>query len=431
MGILKSLGSGLVKLGNALAAAPTSEYSAGGGGWTPDFGLGRRGSNQASWLVAAEDSARLAAVISRISEDVACNPWNVFQKSPDGTKKLVESGPLCDWMACPWTAFDGGTWFSLMYLTTAWLNTVGEAFWLLVRKNGRVTETIPFPPSWISMVPSETGSGGSYVVCVPDNRDQVAARIAPEDMVWLRKPSISNPIGRGRGKAQAIDDEVSQDESAAKFLNSYFKNSAKPDLVVFVDGLQDQPNQIQVLRRQWEEHHRGIGNAHRPAFLPANGRLEQVSVSLKEMAFVELRTFSRDCIWQQFQVPPEIMGAVENSNRATAEAALHIYQTNVLRPNLILQQQELARWFVPTFKTPGLILVPKNPVQESEDFRLRKSLEMWKSGLISRDTARQDQAYDPIGGANGPNLSVPLNAAELKPDGTFNIFKVPKNGGSK
>lgn len=416
--IFRRIGEAVVSLGYTMGAerAVSQDHL-----WSPvGYGSGAGRRNTSLWLSTAERHARLGPIISRISDDVACNSWRVARKSA-GKLVTAENTVLNQWMQSPWDSLGiGGTWFDLQYLTCAWLQTVGEAFWV-VRWDGKRVQTIPFPPSWVTMTPMD--GQDYYLICVPNNMGQTAERIPSSNVIWLRKPSWSNPYGRGLGRAQFIDDEVTQDEAAAKWENAYWRNSARPDLVVFVEGLEQNTSQVEKLRRQWNEVHQGIDRAHAPAFLPAKGRLEQVKTTLQDVALIELRNAHRDSIWQAYQVPPEVMGAVENSNRATADAALNIYQRNVLRVYCEWMRQALARWFVPKFGLLNLQLIPNDPVEESNDFRLAKATEMYKAGLLTRDEARQQLGEDPDGGSNGKNYSVPLNTAELRPDGSYNIYK--------
>ena len=53
------------------------------------------------------------------------------------------------------------------------------------------------------------------------------------------------------------------------------------------------------------------------------------------MDFTQSRKDLRDGVNAHFGVPPEILGIVENSNRATATQAKIIYAENVLTPRLL------------------------------------------------------------------------------------------------
>ena len=71
--------------------------------------------------------------------------------------------------------------------------------------------------------------------------------------------------------------------------------------------------------------------------------------SQREMDFTQSRKDLRDGVNAHFGVPPEILGIVENSNRATATQAKIIYAENVLTPRLLARQdaintQPLPAW---------------------------------------------------------------------------------------
>ena len=62
------------------------------------------------------------------------------------------------------------------------------------------------------------------------------------------------------------------------------------------------------------------------------------------MTFTELRSFERDAIIQTFNVPPELVGVIENSNRATIEAALTIMAIQVIVPRLEDHGLNIGAW---------------------------------------------------------------------------------------
>lgn len=421
----KTLGRIIQRAGQIISGT----RAGGDGNWSPFLSSGNllTAGSISNWQQTIEESSRLFPVISKIANDMACNKWRVAEETEEGKYQTVKTAnPLSDWMACPWVgkAYGGGTWYSMLYLTAGWLASVGEAFWVISKRDaqGNPVDVIPVPPCWVLSTPPETRKA-FFTICAPDNIEQAACYVPASEVIWFRKPSFSGRY-RGRGKAQCLSDEVTQEELASKFQTYFFRNNARPDMVIFVDGIEDQPNMINLLRKQWDEIHAGVINSHRPAFIPASGRVEQMAVSLKDMGLIEIRNFHRDQVWQAFQIPPEVMGAVENSNRATIDAAMHIYQVNVLKPECEFIFQELKRWFVPQFRVPkNFVLVYDDPVQESNEFKLNKSIQMWQTGLSTRDEARVEQGKDPVGGEIGACFSVPLAAAEMRPDGSYNSPK--------
>lgn len=421
----KTLGKIIQKVGAFVGGT----RAGGDGNWSPFLSSGSllSAGSITDWQRTIEESSRLFPVISKIADDMACNRWRVAEEIEDGKfRAVLQENPLSLWMQRPWIGktYGGGTFYSLLYLTAGWLASVGEAFWVITKRDaqGNPVDVIPVPPSWVASTPPEMRKA-FFSIVIPDNLEQASCMVPASEVIWIRKPSFSGRY-RGRGKAQCLSDEVTQEELASKFQTYYFRNNARPDMVIFVEGIEEHPNMVNILRKQWDEIHAGVVNSHRPAFIPASGRVEQMSVSLKDMGLIEIRNFHRDQVWQAYQIPPEVMGAVENSNRATIEAAMHIYQVNVLKPLCEFIFQELRRWFVPQFRVPAnYVLLYDDPVQESNEFKLAKSIQLWQVGLTTRDESRIDQGKDPVGGVIGPCYSVPLAAAELRPDGTYNSPK--------
>jgi len=414
--LFSALGSTLQAAGNWLqrSASPNPLTQVGWSGG--DSAPGSRG--KSGWLKEGERSARLHAVWSRIAEDVAANPVKAMIRDPKtNKKKAAPTSRLAKFLAAPWKTMGGGTWFNLIYLTQGWLELAGEAIWLIrTDSQGYPTEVWPIPPHWLA-TPATSAEPFFWLDIPGDHGNVTPVKIPATNVLWFKRPSLSDPYRRGVGRASAVDDEVTQDELASKWESSFFRNGAKPDMVVFAAGLEDNPSGAAALRKQWDEQHRGVFNAHRPAFLPAAGRVEMLSTNLKEMAFVELRTQHRDVIWQNWAMSPEILGAVENSNRASAEAAQFLYAHNITRTRLIFLLAELERWFLPKFREPDVFLEFQNPVKETEELKIKKIEMLGKNGYLTRDEVREAAGIDPIGDARGEEILVPYNVVGYGPEG--------------
>lgn len=374
--------------------------------------------NNRAWLETHYQSSRLFAAVDRVSTDVSVNKHMLLRELANGTRKEVTSHPLLDFLGNPWKSWGGGSLQSLLYLTQAWLEHNGEAFWLLIPgMPGSLVpyEVWPCPPHWVSATPLPKQP---WFQIAPLGVE-VPELLPCGAVVWFRMPNLVNPFGRGRGRSGSVDDEVSQDIWAAKFNSAWFRNGSRPDMLISVPGLKDA--QQERLREQWEARHRGFLNAFRTAFVAAEVKATLLTPSHKDMEFTELRKANRDNIYQAFCLPPEIMGVVENSNRATAEAADFLYAKNGKLPRLQFLYGELNRLFVPMFRRPNeqgkLVLAFENPVKETEEFRLRKALDSFKAGLIHRDRALKELGWDPVGGERGAEYLVPVNTTAQGPTG--------------
>ncbi len=287
----------------------------------------------------------------------------------------------------------------IIKLTSIYLELLGEAFWMIERgENSKLPITYwILNPTWIQNLP--TVDDPTYKVLMPDGQ---LIHVPITEIIHFKNPDVSNPYGRGHGLVNALYDEVSTDENAAKYINNFFYNSARPDVVISAEGLKS--DDVKRLEAEWLSKTRGFWKAYTPYFMSGEVKISQLSQNFKDMELVELRRYERDFILEVFGVPPEIMGIVENSNRATIQAANDIFQRWVLLPRLEVIRNALQSQLVPLFNINGYIDY-ENPVGEDEDY----ILEVGKTSPWSRtlNEWRELQGLEPI--ENGDYFLMPMN----------------------
>jgi hypothetical protein len=92
--------------------------------------------------------------------------------------------------------------------------------------------------------------------------------------------------------------------------------------------------------------------------------VKTVGINPKELDMVESRKFLRDECLQHFQIPPEIMGIIENSNRATIDSSFYLFAKNVVKPELEWFERILNRQLCPEYDDD---LVCKHNFEIAED----------------------------------------------------------------
>lgn len=323
----------------------------------------------------------------RASEGVASTQWQVFavrqggrarrvrevQAAPHDRRRrllteLKQAGQLELLADHPLQALlDGGNSFltghSVWRVTQIHLDLVGEAFWLKERNAlGVPIASWPLPPHWVRETPTPArrtfrlGIRG-WQVDVPDT-----------EVTWFVNPNPENPYGRGTGLTQALADELETDEFAAKFLKGTFLNRARPDLIISPkgDGVLRKED-TDRLERGWLDRHQGFWRTMKPLFLPRGVDVKELAQNFRELQMVELRRYERDVVRQVYSIPPEILGDVSNSNRASSLAADFHFARWVLVPRLELLRTQLQERLVPEFDDK-LIVHYVSPVEEDEEF---------------------------------------------------------------
>lgn len=300
-----------------------------------------------------------------------------------GLLREVSDHPLLDLLQSPNPQLTGR---SAMSLSQIWLDIKGEAFWLLSGgADGVPTGYWPLPPHWVTAVP--TASRPTFTVSAGGLQLEVKA----EGMVWLRDPDPENPYGRGSGVAESLGDELETDEYAAKYLKSWFYNSAIPSFIVSFEGAD--PKALVRAKEKWDSEHRGVGNAHKSFFSDGKMNAVRLDASFREQQISDLRKLSRDFVAQVFAMPPEVIGIIENSNRATISAARYIYALGVEFPRVEFLRTELQQWLAPRYQ--GAITIEAE-VQVPDDEAHRLDVMRAQPAVFACNEWRQEAGYEPL-----------------------------------
>lgn len=283
-------------------------------------------------------------------------------------------------------------------LTQTWLDIKGESFWWLTfDATGMPNGYLPIPPHWVT-VPNS--SSPNYRI----SAGGVQVEVKPEAMLWFRDPDPVDPYGRGTGVAESLGDELETDEWSAKYIKSWFYNSAMPSVIVAFEGAD--PKEVLRAGEKWNADHQGPSNAHRAHF--SNGKMNAVRLdaSFRDQQLIDLRKLSRDNVAQVFAMPPELIGIIENSNRSTIGAARYIYALGVEWPRVEFLRNELQRQLVSRWDAA---LVLEAEVSVPDDEERRAGLMKAMPGAFSLNEWRGEAGYAPLPEFEGkfPPLALP------------------------
>jgi len=370
----------------------------------------------------------LRAVVNKVGRSVASTSWQLYvvrrggkavkaaklqradyvtrQKLLTGYKKQaelveIEEHPLLDLLD---NANSFLTGLIARQLTQTHLDLIGEAFWLKERNGaGKPVAFWPLPPDWVISTPTPTHrffrvSFRAWQGEIPDT-----------EILWIADPDPTNPYARGSGIARALADELETDEYAARHTKSWFYNRARPDLVISGDGLR--PEDTARLEEDWLRKNQGFWKAFKPYFLSKKVDIQTLSQTFENMQLVDLRKYERDTIIQVYGVPPEILGIIENSNRATIEAADFLFARWVVQPRLEFLRAVLQERLVLEFDD-RLILDYESPVAEDKEYNLKVAQAApWS---ITVDEWRELQGREPLPDEQGKVYMLPFNVYPSK-----------------
>lgn len=346
----------------------------------------------------------LRAVVDKIGDLAGGVQWTVGGKSVSGKVKPIGSHPILDFLDAGNGCMSGLTMRTLSF---KYLLLVGEFFWLIERNgHGMPIAAWPVPPSWIMTCPTFADQPGSvYVVSFRQWRASIPAR----DVIHIFEPNPTMPYGRGAGRASALGDELETDEYAARFMKSFYVNGARPDILITAES-GDEPigkEAAERLEEGWLHKLQGYWKAHRPYFLTGGPvKITTLGQNSSDMQFIDQRKFNRDVILQTYGFPPEALGILENSNRATIDAAEFFLTKHNVLPKLNFVASEFNRQVSPMFDK-RLVIGFVSPVQVDKEQRI----EIIKAApqAFSFDDIRAAADVPLYGGDKGALHAIPLN----------------------
>ena len=315
--------------------------------------------------------------------------------------------PMMKLLANPNPDMDGRT---LRQLTTSWLDVVGDAFWAFdTDANGLPTKIWPLPPHWVTETPSK------YQPFYRVNVGMVGVYDIPAtNMLWFKDPSLENPYMRGVGHGQALSDELDADEAAAKHIGAFFFNDCLPPALISVKDADD--DTLAHARAKFEGEHLGFEKAYRAAWTGGEIDIKRLDTSFNDMQLVQLRKFQRDIVIQTFGLSPEMLGILDNSNRATIFEARALFAENVLTPRLELIRSTLQKFAA--LYDERLIVAFDDPMPSDE----KHALDVAKAApwIPSTDEWRSMMNLPNMTDGSGSSHVVPLNMAVVS-----NLLEMP------
>lgn len=358
--------------------------------------------NASEALAAWSNSPRFRAVVQRVAESIALNPWEVYLTAPGVSashlraqlragkhdpieyrrhlRRLTKGGavrqapeieplaerepghPFVQLMRHPNRIL---RWHGSIEVIQQNMDIVGRCYvWIRERDSkGRPTEWLPLSSTQVSRA-TERG----------DVRIQFAGRtlaVPSEDVLTLYKPDPADPYTPSdTGLGMTLSDELDTDENAAKTASARLRNHGVPDAVVTVEGAN--ATEAKAIEAHMLAKYQGVDKRGKPHITNKKVTVQQIAEKLADMSLVELRAFEARVMWTTFGVPPEILGLVESSNRATSEAAEEIFARWVLWPRLCFLADWLQNDMAPlTESSDRILVVPTSPVPEDREARDR------------------------------------------------------------
>lgn len=347
-------------------------------------------------------SVYVYACVSKIAQKTASIDWQFYRiKNKFGDKQEVFIHKAIDLLYKPNPFQTKGEFFEKYVINK---KLAGEAFVLKIRKNGPGSEVIELwnlRPDMVTIVKDKD----LFIRGFEFNTSEGTTVFAPEDIIYDSQP---NPLDDFSGMSAlfAANTRVETELNAVTYQRNFFKNSARPDFILKTTNRVTN-QQKEDIRDSWEKRHKGALASGRGAFLEGGLEYQQISISQREMDYIESLKMTRDDILTAFGVPKPIVAITDDVNLANAQTAMQIFISETIVPEIKrltekLNEDLITPEFGDVFYIDFVDPTPENIKEKAEVQQIQI-----QSGVLLINEARETWGLDPVKG--GDTLYQPIS----------------------
>ena len=275
-------------------------------------------------------------------------PFKLFSVT-NNNKKPITTHPILELLGRPNPTQSGKEFLEAIY---SYRQISGNAFVLAVT-NGRniPLELYTLRPDRVSIIPSENFLPSSYHYKVGEHVSEYKV----DPITGLSKIlHIKNfhPLSdwHGLSAIEAAAYSIDQHNQAGAWNQALLQNGARPSGAIVVKGEEGKhanltDKQFLNLKRSIDEIFSGPQNAGRPLLLEGGLEWKEMSLSPKDMDFIESKHSSARDIALAFGVPPQLLGIPgDNTYSNLQEARLAFWEQTII-PLVENVVENFSNWF--------------------------------------------------------------------------------------
>jgi HK97 family phage portal protein len=277
----------------------------------------------------------------------------------EGATELTDH-PLLDLIARPNPCQDGA---SFLESVTSYLLLAGNAYIEAVGvagdapDNNRVRELYALRPDRMKVVPGPDGWPQAYDYTVNGQTVRFDQSVPQPAILQL---SLFNPLDDyyGMSPLEAAAVAVDTHNAAARWNKALLDNAARPSGALVYDGADGavmSDAQFERLKKELADNYQGTLNAGRPLLLEGGLDWKAMSLSPKDMDFMEAKHAAAREIALAFGVPPMLLAIPGDNTYSNYQEANRVFWRQTVLPLAGRIGAALAQWLAPSFGS-GLTL---------------------------------------------------------------------------
>jgi HK97 family phage portal protein len=336
--------------------------------------------------------------VKLVAESAASLPFIAYEGDQER-----DPHPLRDLLAQPNPRADGAALFEALYVH---LLLAGNAYLEAVTLDGRPRELHVLRPDRMRVVPGREGWPEAYeytaagrTVRFRQDGDGDGA-LPPVLHVAMIHP-LDDHYGFAPVEAAAV--AVDTHNAAAKWNKALLDNAARPSGALVYAGPEGallSDAQFDRLKRELETTYQGSANAGRPLLLEGGLDWKAMSLTPKDMDFLEAKHAAAREIALAFGVPPMLLGIPGDSTYANYQEANRALWRQTVIPLANRIASAIAQWLSPAYGAPLRLAVDTDSVDALSADRAVQWQRISEAPFLTLNEKRVALGYSPVEGGD-------------------------------
>jgi HK97 family phage portal protein len=344
--------------------------------------------------------------VQMVAEGAASVPFALYAIDPEGNRRRITQHPLLKLLARPNPITSGQ---ALRQQLFSYRLIAGNAYLQAVAPRQQPPhELYALRPDRVSIIAGNAGVPQGYRYQMGNQyRDYPADALTGRSAILHLKNFHPLDDWYGLSPIESAAYSIDQHNQAGAWNQALLQNGARPSGALVVKagdhpGAMLNEEQYYRLKQQVEDQFSGSANAGRPLLLEGGLDWKEMSLSPKDMDFIEAKHSSARDIALAFGVPPQLLGIPgDNTYSNLQEARLSLWEQTIL-PLAEDYCMALNGWLIPQFPYEGgrLELVCDTDKVSALAYRREKVWErIAAADFLTTDEKRAAVGYGPLSDA--------------------------------
>jgi HK97 family phage portal protein len=225
------------------------------------------------------------------------------------------------------------------------LHIAGNAYLECVSLDGQPRELHVLRSDRVRVVPGPDGWPMAYDYAVGGGSVRFPVGEGASSILHL---TMAHPVDDhyGLSAMEAAASAIDVHNEASRWNKAFLDNAARPSgaLVYAADGANMSDEQFERLKRELEDGFQGAANAGRPLLLEGGLDWKPLSLSPKDMDFIELKNSAAREIALALGVPPLVLGLAGDNTHANYAEANRVFWRQCIAPLVTRTAASLSLW---------------------------------------------------------------------------------------